>query len=657
MTLLGLAVRFAHLAVSVLLVGTAALVLLAGPSDRPTARRWEARMLRWARALTVGAVVTGLAALAWQVVYLEGRAGALLEPAPLARAVFETRTGTVWLVRTSLLAVLGVFLAAPLDVSRRLDWRAARGEALLLGAAALGLGGAASHAAAVEPGVARAVVADVLHLLAAGVWAGGLVPLGLLLRMGAAAEGADARPHAVRAARRFSRLALLAVVTLGVTGLSNAVLQVGSVAGLLGTPYGRLLLGKLGLLVPILGLAVANRRRHLPALAGEAATVGRPAMRRLARFVALEAALALGILGLVAAMGLTPPARHDQPVWPLGFRLTTDVLAGDPARGGQVFVGSQVLVLAGLGALVALAQRRWRAPLLAGTGVAMAAGAWLALAPLAIDAYPTTYLRSAVPYEAASIVIGHTIFQERCARCHGRTGAGDGPDGRGLPRPPADLRSAHTAHHTAGDLFWWVTHGIPAAGMPAFGEALSPEERWDVINFVRTVPAAWQARTLGAAIEPGRPSLVAPDFAFAVGPTPARRLRDYRGARIVLLVVYTLPGSQPRLAALAERYPLLATLGVEVIAVPADAAPDALRRLGAHPRILFPVVTEGAREIVDAYRLFAPPPHAEFLIDRQGYLRAIARGAPGQDVNPLLAEVQALNAEPVTAAAPAEHVH
>ena len=96
-------------------------------------------------------------------------------------------------------------------------------------------------------------------------------------------------------------------------------------------------------------------------------------------------------------------------------------------------------------------------------------------------------------------------------------------------------------------------------------------------------------------------------------------------------------------------------LGVEIVAVPTDAAPDAIKELGAEPRILFPVVTEGAAEVVAAYGLFARGPHAEFLVDRQGYLRAIDTRT--QDTDPLLASAEALNRERVVAAPPAEHVH
>jgi putative copper resistance protein D len=193
--------------------------------------------------------------------------------------------------------------------------------------------------------------------------------------------------------------------------------------------------------------------------------------------------------------------------------------------------------------------------------------------------------------------------------------------------------------------------------MPAFGDRLSPDERWDLVNFLRALSAGDAASLLGPAVAPEQLWIVAPDFTFAVGPTPARSLKEYRGRKSVLLVLYTLPASGARLSELAERYALLSTLGLEIIAVSTDAEPDALRRLG-DARIFYPIVTDGARDILDTYRLFSPAPHAEFLIDRQGYLRAIAAGGGTamRDTDLLVADLQRLNAEKA-APPPAEHVH
>jgi putative copper resistance protein D len=282
----------------------------------------------------------------------------------------------------------------------------------------------------------------------------------------------------------------------------------------------------------------------------------------------------------------------------------------------------------------------------------LVAGLAMALPPLATDAYPTTYQRPAVPYQAASIAAGAVTYREHCAACHGPRGAGDGPAGAALSPPPSDLRAHHATLHTAGDLYWWITHG--RRQMPAFGGRLDAEQRWDLVNFIRTLAAADTARQLGPVVEPERPLVVAPDVVFSVGPTPAKTLKDYRG-RIVLLVLYTLPASRPRLAALAARYDVLVPLGVEIITVPTDGGADAIKRLGAEPRILFPVVTDGAEAIVAAYGLFAAGPHVEFLIDRQGYLRAIDRMP--SDTGRLIANADALNREKTVAPPPGDHVH
>ena len=655
---LGLAARWLHLASSILLVGAAAMIVIAGRSDRLTAQRWEDRVLAWARWCAIVALLSGIVVVGTQTALFEGRAAAAVEPRAIARVLVDTQFGRVWIVRAGFLLLLAAFLSLRPSVTRRADWRASRGEVVLLGVAALVPLAAAGHAAAVEPDTVRTIALDALHTLGAGLWVGALLPLALLLRSASSEDGADARPHAVLAARRFSRLALGIVLVLVTSGTWLAVTHVGNVAGLVGTSYGRLLLTKLALLLVALGFAALNRSVLLARVGGDGPTVGRPAMRRLARFVTVEAGLALAILVIVAAMNVTPPARHEAPVWPFTIRLSLSALEGRAADATRALIGSQIAVI-GLVALIAgLAMRAWRLPLAAVALAAVGAGVGLALPPLSIDAYPTTYLRPSVPYQASAITAGAALYQSHCAGCHGPRGAGDGPAGRTLPRSPADLRAPHTAQHTAGDLFWWISHGIPGSGMPGFGSQLTEDQRWELINFLRALSAGYGARGMGATIERDRRWLVAPDFSFAVGPTPPRALKDYRG-RTVLVVFYSLPGSRPRMNQLAGREGTLAILGVEVIAVPIDADPDAIRRLGAEPRVLFPVVTEGAETIVAAYRLFALAPHVELLVDRQGYVRAITRsGGESLDFDALVAQVQQLNEEKITVeAAPEEHVH
>ena len=84
------------------------------------------------------------------------------------------------------------------------------------------------------------------------------------------------------------------------------------------------------------------------------------------------------------------------------------------------------------------------------------------------------------------------------------------------------------------------------------------------------------------------------------------------------------------------------------------------RELGASPPVLFPVVTDSNEDIVATYRLFTRgEAHAELLIDRQGYIRAIWRsdqtGMP--DAIAVQAQVERLNEEKASPPLPDDHVH
>jgi hypothetical protein len=110
---------------------------------------------------------------------------------------------------------------------------------------------------------------------------------------------------------------------------------------------------------------------------------------------------------------------------------------------------------------------------------------------------------------------------------------------------------------------------------------------------------------------------------------------------------------------LARSYDVLWVTGVEVIAVPTDASPEAISELGSSPPVLFPVVTDGSADIVATYRMFSPGPHAELLIDRQGYIRAIWRGDAGgmPQASAVQAQVEKLNEEKSPPPFPDDHVH
>ncbi len=105
---------------------------------------------------------------------------------------------------------------------------------------------------------------------------------------------------------------------------------------------------------------------------------------------------------------------------------------------------------------------------------------------------PTRPVASAEMVEA-----GQTIYETRCWFCHGEDADGDGPVARYLWPRPRDftlgsykLRTTQSGElPTDEDLFRTVTLGIPGTAMPEWGSALSEEDRWQVISYIKTFAA------------------------------------------------------------------------------------------------------------------------------------------------------------------------
>lgn len=91
-----------------------------------------------------------------------------------------------------------------------------------------------------------------------------------------------------------------------------------------------------------------------------------------------------------------------------------------------------------------------------------------------------------VPATEESIAKGAELYAANCAICHGENGEGDGPAASGLPKPPANLHEDHVQANSDGALFYIISHGVPDSPMPAWGDVLTEEERWHVVNFLRT---------------------------------------------------------------------------------------------------------------------------------------------------------------------------
>jgi copper transport protein len=240
------------------------------PSPVAVAGLW---LLFWGLALLAAAGATGVLVFGWRLPrgapiviaagWLAAAAGILIMILSERAAagvpfgeLFNAAAGRSLLAQAAAVAVCGVaaFFAA----------RRPAGPALVvLGAAAAGAlftHAQAGHAET-QSSVRLLNVADQwLHMLAAGVWVGGLVWLLLGLR------GLD-EPARTAAVRRFSQLAFAAVAVIAVTGVLRAVPEVGSLGALVSTSFGVTLLIKSSLFVVLMGIAWRNRYRLVPKLA------------------------------------------------------------------------------------------------------------------------------------------------------------------------------------------------------------------------------------------------------------------------------------------------------------------------------------------------------------------------------------------------------
>jgi mono/diheme cytochrome c family protein len=93
-----------------------------------------------------------------------------------------------------------------------------------------------------------------------------------------------------------------------------------------------------------------------------------------------------------------------------------------------------------------------------------------------------------IPPNNESIAAGKAIFAVHCVPCHGESGKGDGPLGVVLNPRPADLsQHAIPGVHTDAQLYEWITNGFPGSAMPAWKSRLSDTDRWNLVNFIRTL--------------------------------------------------------------------------------------------------------------------------------------------------------------------------
>jgi len=277
------------------------------PSSSPVMRASRREMAaRWL-------FITGVAALLGAAAASAGGFGgpggfaagcwilAVLGTAALADAQRRTAgTGFGELLRTSIghslvaravpLLAAGLLLLTPRSSALR---RPSSALVVALALAAMWFHAAAGHAATVERFGFAAIGLQWLHFAAAGVWLGGLAALL------AATRGAP-DVEKTTAVQRFSALAGMAIVVVGVTGVLRTAQQLSSWGQLVSSDYGQAALAKATLLIAIGALGALNRWYSVPAAP--------TSLRPLRRFALIELALMIVVLGVAAILAtLSPP--------------------------------------------------------------------------------------------------------------------------------------------------------------------------------------------------------------------------------------------------------------------------------------------------------------------------------------------------------------
>jgi putative copper export protein/mono/diheme cytochrome c family protein len=664
--------RLLHFAAALLLFGGLILRLVVlDPAARispPAAGQANERVRAFLQvAAWWGLAVSLFSGVAW--LFLEA---ALMSGQPISEvthgdAVWLVLNGTgfgrLWMWRLGIAAALCALMVAQTATAR--GRRSPKGAWLALALAgaylaSLALVGHAADGRGAER--IQRITTDVVHLLAAGAWLGALPGLAVLLASARLTPSAASLRLAARAARRFSRLGIVSVGALILSGLGNAWYLVGDIPALLGTSYGQLLVTKILLFATMVALAATNRWRLTPRLEDRDGL----ALRLLARNAALEIVAGVAVVAIVGALGVAIPAAHQSPVWPLDFALSLAPIKESVSSRWILGVCLATLCVV----VFVLASGRGRSERIGPRTNAMFGGMGavaivVGVGVLAGPAHPTSFAHPPVKYTTLAIARGGASYDVNCAQCHGLDGRGDGPSAAALPIRPADL-AAHALHHRSGDLFWWIAHGIPDTPMPAFSPRLGDEELWGLVQYLRALSESRAARALTNDVAPFRP-IAAPDFSFQESPRTQRTLSQLRGHE-VLLVLGVLPQSLQRLRQIEAQRNQLAQAGIRAVTmVRRDGT--AAESSEAVPGMLRLAVVDS--ETTEAYAMFscqgaipckssASSPHVELLVDRAGYLRArwLGVAAPGGDrTAEIVARAHQLQQEPPRAPAQQEHRH
>src|SRR6202048_1587433 len=287
----------------------AAVTTLAGVSFFPLyayAAAEPAGLFRWRQvvllAAAAAALISGLLWFVFSVANMSGTMAGIADQEMLWTVVSETSFGSVWMARMVLVVlILGVTAVCP----RRKGIAGPGLVTAFLAAILLASLAGTGHVQVEEGWMSLAHVgSDAAHLLAAGAWLGGLVPLGFIL-LDYSMRGGEPIVDVDRILLRFSSMGYVAVATLVASGLINSWFLVRSVSSLLTTLYGQILLAKVAAFAAMLALAAANRFWLVPRMMETRAGSGQAAvwLARLRYHVLGEQFLGVMVLLAVSRVG------------------------------------------------------------------------------------------------------------------------------------------------------------------------------------------------------------------------------------------------------------------------------------------------------------------------------------------------------------------
>jgi len=283
--------RALHFAAVMLLVGCACYNALLAPARYRS--RLAVRLTPLINTSAWLALLSAVAMLACQNVLMSGDSANLTDT-DIWLAVLGTRFGSVWLweMLFATVAVLALLLKGRLRQQSLL-------VAGLLQLACMALIG---HAAMRE-GVSGVLQQSnhAVHLIAAAFWAGGLLPLLVLMRE---ARQIDCRTDAIRTMMRFSRYGHLAVALTLISGMMNSLLIAGWPLVWQDSRYSELLMAKVLLVGLMVMVALINRYILVPRFR----LAGSGMQQKFIRMTQFELLLACGVVGLVSVFATLSPA-------------------------------------------------------------------------------------------------------------------------------------------------------------------------------------------------------------------------------------------------------------------------------------------------------------------------------------------------------------